>query len=1008
MDEKAAKDILPLLISMHQLVKKAGLAWFAAELAELLARLGADSKKYAEEAAAFRFESGAESILNTVVVQSAWERSLAALLTLDGDEGVASKNKATSSARVVWFIEGKSNAFNIIPIEQKSQKNNRWSSGKNIALKRLYDGKGPDCLTDQDRLILTHLKSYKYSYYAVTHQFEPEALFALVGHPLVFRDDGSETRVEIVKGEPELIVRQGKNGKITLVMVPKIDKTMRVAIVEESPGRCRVIEVTPEHLRIAAILGEGGLSVPEKAKKQVVQAASAMARHMTVHSDIGVETAGATEMSADSRPHVLVRPAGLGLKITLCAKPLGTDGPTYPPGSGGATVIGVVNGGRVYANRDLAAEKEKQSAFLKGCSLLQEMDDSDGEWLIDDPETCLELLLELEQQGDNIVVAWPEGRKMKVVAPAGHDSFSLKIRSKNDWFGIDGTLNLDGERVLSLKQLLELASTTSSRFLAMGEGEFLALTSEFRRRLDDFRAFTQPHGTGMRIHPLAAQAITGFLSEAGSLDVDTKWRKQQDRLENTQGFAPALPTTLQVELREYQTEGFFWLARLAHLGMGACLADDMGLGKTVQALAVLLFRAKEGPALVVAPTSVCPNWQEEAKRFTPTINAIPFGAGNRQQVVENLRSFDLLVVSYGLLQTDEVANLLAGVAWSTVILDEAQAIKNFETKRSQAAMKLQAGFRLLTTGTPIENHLGELWNLFRFINPGLLGSLESFNERFAGPIERLGDQNARKRLRKLIQPFILRRLKSQVLEELPPRTDIILHVDLSTDEQVFYEAIRQKALETATSAEGPPGARHLKILAEIMRLRRACCHPKLVLPSTGITSSKLQVFGEVVDELLAGRHKVLVFSQFVGHLTIIREYLDEKTIRYQYLDGSTPARDRKKAVDAFQAGEGDIFLISLKAGGTGLNLTAADYVIHLDPWWNPAVEDQASDRAHRIGQERPVTVYRLVARQTIEEKIVALHHKKRDLADGLLSGSDIAARISTDDLIRLIRGEKDA
>jgi SNF2 family DNA or RNA helicase len=397
------------------------------------------------------------------------------------------------------------------------------------------------------------------------------------------------------------------------------------------------------------------------------------------------------------------------------------------------------------------------------------------------------------------------------------------------------------------------------------------------------------------------------------------------------------------------------------------------------------------------------NWISEAQKFAPTLNVIQFGSADRQKTLDQLQPLDMLICSYGLLQQEEMAQMLAQVQWQTIVLDEAQAIKNFATKRSQGAMQLQAGFRILTTGTPIENHLGELWNLFRFINPGLLSSLEDFNERFAVPIERYQDHQARNKLKKLIQPFLLRRTKTQVLEELPSRTEIVLHVDLSTEEMALYETLRLSAIAKLSSSDAEAGAKHLQVLAELMKLRRVCCNAKLVMADTPLPSAKLQLFGEVLSDLLDNRHKALVFSQFVGHLHILRDYLDEKKIQYQYLDGSTPAAQRKKRVDAFQAGQGDVFLISLKAGGTGLNLTAADYVIHMDPWWNPAVEDQASDRAHRIGQQRPVTIYRLVAKNTIEEKIVALHHQKRDLADSLLEGTDMGGKISTDELLHLLQ-----
>jgi SNF2 family DNA or RNA helicase len=391
------------------------------------------------------------------------------------------------------------------------------------------------------------------------------------------------------------------------------------------------------------------------------------------------------------------------------------------------------------------------------------------------------------------------------------------------------------------------------------------------------------------------------------------------------------------------------------------------------------------------------NWLSEAARFAPTLKVRPY---HQFRSLVDLGPLDLVVVSYGLLQQDAAA--FAAIEWQSVVLDEAQAIKNAGTKRAQAVMDLQAGFRLAASGTPVENHLGELWSLFRFLNPGLLGSQERFAQRFGNPIER-GDKGAKKALKALIQPFILRRTKTQVLDELPPRTEITRKVPLSADELHLYEAMRQQAVAKLDELKGADG-KQMQVLAEITKLRRFCCHPQLVLKDSTIAGSKLAAFADIADELLENGHKALVFSQFVDHLSLVRQHLDARGVAYQYLDGTTPAKARKERVDAFQRGEGDIFLISLKAGGTGLNLTAADYVIHLDPWWNPAVEDQASDRAYRMGQQRPVTIYRLVAEHTIEEQIVALHAAKRDLADSLLEGGDVSARLDADALLALLKG----
>jgi SNF2 family DNA or RNA helicase len=339
-----------------------------------------------------------------------------------------------------------------------------------------------------------------------------------------------------------------------------------------------------------------------------------------------------------------------------------------------------------------------------------------------------------------------------------------------------------------------------------------------------------------------------------------------------------------------------------------------------------------------------------------------------------------------------------------VVLDEAQAIKNADTKRAQAVQGLQAGFRLALTGTPVENYLGELWSLFSFVNPAMLGSRDGFQKRFARPIERDKDPHARQALRALIRPFLLRRTKAAVLSELPPRTEQTLSIEMGDTERAFYEALRQQALERIAALDAPQGNRKIQILAEITRLRRACCNPALIDQAAGIPSGKLAAFLDLVDELRRNRHRALVFSQFTGHLHLIRAALDARDVRYLYLDGSTPANERERLVAEFQSGTADLFLISLRAGGTGLNLTAADYVVHLDPWWNPAVEDQASDRAHRIGQERPVTVYRLVMQDSIEQQILGLHRDKRDLATDLLEGSETTARLTEEALLELIRG----
>ncbi|TAG90233.1 MAG: DEAD/DEAH box helicase, partial [Bacteroidetes bacterium] len=546
---------------------------------------------------------------------------------------------------------------------------------------------------------------------------------------------------------------------------------------------------------------------------------------------------------------------------------------------------------------------------------------------------------------------------------------------------------------------------SKNRFIQLKDGQFLALTEVFRKRLEEIKKFTEKTKDGLRFHNLAALTMDDIVQDFENVKVDTGWKNQIKKIKNAQAINPKVPTTLKTELRNYQIDGFKWLAQLSEWGVGACLADDMGLGKTIQGLALILHRASQGPTLVVAPATVARNWMAEAAKFAPTMNTTLFGGKEREQQMAELKEHDLMVCSYGLLQQD--AEKFAKVKWATVILDEAQNIKNMSTKRSKAAMDLQSDFKMITTGTPIENHLGELWNLFRFINAGLLGSLSNFNEKFALPIEKNQEPETQKQLQKLLKPFILRRRKSQVLEELPSKTEITLTVEMSKEESAFYEALRMRAIEKLRESSQENGVhegeRRFQILAEIMKLRQASCNTKLVLKDSDISSSKLELLLETAEELRENGHKALVFSQFVGHLTLIKEAFEKRGFSYKYLDGTTPMKKREESIKEFQNGEADFFLISLKAGGVGLNLTAADYVIHMDPWWNPAVEDQASDRAHRIGQQRPVTIYRLVTKNTIEEKIVGLHRDKRDLADNLLEGTEMSGKISSDELLNLIK-----
>lgn len=1008
MDNDSTKHAVGFLNTLYKKAEQSDYHWLATEIAVLLSKLKKNS--YMQKAKKFCQTNHVHTIVDLIQPMEDWQRTLNALIKLE--KTGKKENDSTSSSRLVWFLTLNKTAYSssivLQPREQRITAKGTWSKGRPIALKRLYHNRDDfDFLSSQDIEICSFIREERENtnYYPQTYyNFSTTVLPALIGHPFVFWADSAK-QAELVEGTPELQITKQKNDKLAISFSHPIDSQTGIQFFKETPTRVKLLQVTKDHVQILEVMGKT-LEVPAKAKPQVLQAINTLSSMVTLHSEIGASVDNLDTVKADALPHFHLLPFGVGLKISLLVQPFATEGPYYQPGVGGEIVIAEINAKRIQTKRLLQQEKKLANAVIAACPTLNNLETIDNEWLIDDTESCLEILLEIQALGKKAVIEWPEGEKLSIRQQASLNQFHINITQKKDWFSLIGELKLNDELILGMQQLLEMVETGTNRFVRIEEGQFIALTQSFYKQLQKLKRYAETSDKGVRVHPLATMALEELTESAGSLRSDKHWKAHIKRLRTAQEFQPILPSTYQAELRDYQLDGFNWLSRLAQWGVGACLADDMGLGKTIQALAVMLNYAPHGVCLVVAPLSVCMNWEVEAQRFAPTLNCILFGGGDRQDMLDKLQPFDLLICSYGLLQQEQVAEMLAKVHFQMIVLDEAQAIKNFATKRSQAAMNLHGEFKLITTGTPIENHLGEFWNLFRFINPGLLGSLEHFNQRYAGPIEKNHDKEASKHLRKLIQPFILRRTKNQVLEELPPRTEILLQVELSSEEIAFYETLRRQAVEKLTSNEKrPSGQKHLQILAEIMKLRRACCNSQLVVPNISLASSKLKVFGDLLEELLDNNHKALVFSQFVDHLKIIRDHLDKNHVTYQYLDGSTSAKERKNRVAAFQAGKGDVFLISLKAGGTGLNLTAADYVIHMDPWWNPAVEDQASDRAHRIGQQRPVTIYRLVAQQTIEEKIVALHHQKRNLAESLLEGSDMSGKISIDELLRLISEE---
>jgi SNF2 family DNA or RNA helicase len=982
------KLILSEVETFYKKMKSYGYRWLESELLAIWNQLDPTNKQVEKELQELQNKLGSESLVHIVPHVEDWELALKALKDL----GINASPEKQSESRLIWLVDFQ---FGRIQAKEQTFGKKGWTKGRAISFSRLLNGEINN-LTTQDQSIIA---TVGYASGSEIPVYKTEIWEKMVGHPLLFLRKSPTIAVQLNEEKPRLIAKKEGNG-FRLSFSHPINKT-GVQILKETPTRYTLLNIPNKIADIANAFNGKTLKVPEKgtdALKEVIAGLSNIVQVESVFEDENLPT-----VKADARPCVHLLPIGDGFHLEVYAKPFKEIPPYVKIGQGETVLITTVEGIRTSTKRNLSQEKANLKTLKEAVPILKEIRPKQGVWQLEDSEQCLELLLQLAPliEDKSILLEWPKGEKFRISQIVGMDQFRLEINQKNNWFELQGQLPIDEEKVLTMQELLAL-SEKKTQFIELSQGKFLALTKEFRRRLEEINSLVSAQKNGnLQLHPLAAPAIQGFTDSIKNLKADPKFKENQERLKKAFAKKFRVSKKFKATLRPYQQEGFQWLHRCAAWGVGACLADDMGLGKTIQALALLTDRAKLGPALVVAPASVCRNWMAETKKFAPSLNPILFGLGDRKAMIKKAKKGDLIVVTYDLM-TREGPSFIEK-SFATLILDEAQAIKNKSTKRSEVAMSLQADFKIIMTGTPVENHLGELWNLFQFVNPGLLGSIDSFTKRFAIPIEKNKDQNKREQLRKLLQPFILRRKKGEVLNDLPEKTEITLTATLSPEERAFYEALRRKAIEKLETDESGGGQKHLKILAEIMKLRRAACHPILADKNADfIESAKLQLFGSIIHELLASGHKALVFSQFVGHLKLLETHLQKQNISYQYLDGSTPLAKRQDRIDAFQKGEGDIFLISLKAGGTGLNLTAADYVIHMDPWWNPAVEDQATDRAHRIGQERPVTVYRLVTEGTIEEKILQLHEKKRDLADSLLTGTDVSAKLTAKDLMNLI------
>ncbi len=582
-------------------------------------------------------------------------------------------------------------------------------------------------------------------------------------------------------------------------------------------------------------------------------------------------------------------------------------------------------------------------------------------------------------------------------------SSSLSVSSGIDWFELHGSLNFGEDLEVKLPQLLA-ALRRGEKVIALGDGSFGVLPEEWLQQYGFLASFGATEEDHLRFHRTQTGVLDALLAARPEITCDETFARVRKEWQNFDGIKPvAAPRGFVGQLRDYQREGLGWFEFLQRFKFGGCLADDMGLGKTVQVLALLESRrtGDSRPSLVVVPRSLIFNWQQEAARFTPKLRVLSHTGSERIKGNAHFEDYDLVLTTYGTLRRDVIH--FDEVEFDFVILDEAQAIKNAGTETAKAARLLKSRQRLALSGTPIENHLGELWSLFEFLNPGMLGSASVFQSSTNGT--RKPDEESRAMLSRALRPFILRRTKQQVAKELPEKLEQTIYCEMDELQRRQYEELRdyyRRSLLEKVSLQGINKSK-IQILEALLRLRQTACHPALVTGAIDdvTPNAKLDVLLPRLSEITEEGHKAIVFSQFTSFLSIIRKRLDQQGATYEYLDGKT--RNRGVAVERFQQDpDCKLFLISLKAGGQGLNLTAAEYVFLLDPWWNPAVEAQAIDRAHRIGQINRVFAYRLITRDTVEEKVLELQSTKRELADAIINADNSVIRNITGEDLRLL------
>ena len=950
-----------------------------------------------EEKQLLNDDFGGEPLLSRIRFKQPWELLLEELTPhTTGDQ-----TKEERQIRVCYIITG---FDKVEPREQNRLLSGAWGAGKRMTIERFK--KGADFMDDTDRKIANTADHWDYD-------LDLERVLPyLIGSDRVYTGwRAPYMSVTIDEEKPYLMIERTKTAFTLKSNIGRADLNESVVYRKDSETHYTVITMTDrQRSYYQKLLAIGGF--PLEAEEQLREFLPKVSDVVEVHSDL-VE-GGTTLEHRDGSPllclQTLPNDSEPGHYSVWCmARPL-TDGKTLlDPGLGLNPCVAELDGVRYQVTRDIKGERANLE-LLRTFISDNDLSDFDADELfvgrtpVDlNPEGLLMLMDFVREHSERFFMEWPEGGKLNLKT-AQPSAWNVSLRTKNGWFEVEGEIPIDDETVLTVGQLLQLVAESPRKgFIRLNDTDFLALSDQLRKQLARLESLTVNNRGHLEISEFHASLLGSALSGELEIKHDKRIDQLQKKIKQSMALQLDTPKTLKAELRDYQTDGYQWLIRMTGWGAGVCLADDMGLGKTVQTIAFMLHTADQGPTLVAAPASVVLNWQRELLRFAPSLRVQVLNtATDRKGRIEQAVAGDVILTTYGLFVTEDEA--LCAKEWNTVCLDEAHVIKNRQTKTSAVVMKLKAAHRIILTGTPVQNHLGELWNLFQFANPGLLGSHEQFRQKYIVPIEQQDNKERSRQLKRIVSPFMLRRTKQEVIEELPDKTEINIPVELSDEELAVYEVIRRRAKQMLEDEQSASGV-SVNTLAEITRLRQAACSAELVEKNWKGECSKINALSDLLQEIVDGGNAVLIFSQFTSFLALVRQCLDKQKQPYLYLDGSVPVRQRDQLVQQFQHGDCPVFLISLKAGGLGLNLTGANYVIHLDPWWNPAIEQQATDRAYRLGQRQNVTVYHLISQHTIEEKILRLHQTKRNLADAMLEGTSESHKLTSKDLLAMLDQE---